>query len=57
MIVLDSWPITAASKVELIPRAIIRETNACRIEWNATPSILILAADKERGAVTLSGRG
>jgi hypothetical protein len=29
--------------VELKPRASIGEANACRIEWNATPSILALA--------------
>ena len=39
VIVLDSCPIRAASTVELMPRLIIRLANACRIEWNVTPSI------------------
>jgi len=32
VIVLDSWPISAASTVEEILRAIIRDANAWRIE-------------------------
>ena len=34
MIVLDSCPINAASTVEEMPRSIIRDANAWRIEWN-----------------------
>src|SRR5207249_3177713 len=34
----DSWPISFASTTEEMPRSIIRDANACRIEWKETPS-------------------
>ena len=33
----DSWPMSFAKTVEEMPRSIIREANAWRIEWNETP--------------------
>jgi hypothetical protein len=48
VIVLDSCPINAPSTVELIPRAIIRDAKACRIEWNVTPAMPTLAATSSK---------
>jgi hypothetical protein len=56
VIVLDSWPINTASTVGLIPRSIIREAKACRIEWNVTPSMpAFLAASSKPRRVALRG--
>jgi len=34
----DSWPISFASTVEEMPRSIVCDAKACRIEWNEAPS-------------------